>query len=116
MNNELNSKFFDELLAKNHIELPISIDTIEDMKNASKLISTCSSKYAYYKELEIKANFTKRELKRNKATKEEIEDAYVQEIAFGYIAEKYQKAYDSISRMITIKQQINYELRMTDGK
>ena len=64
----------------------------------------------------ITAKVKKRHIKRNDGSKRDAEDALSREEIFNTYAEIMKTAYNAISRMITIKQQINEELHFTDGR
>ena len=98
------------------LEIPPSIDTVEEMEMAGKLLSKCMSEYSYFTNMALMAKLRKRMLKRMKVPKEEVEDALSREEIFMNYADIMKFAYNTVSRMITVKQQVNDELRMTDGR
>ena len=62
------------------------------------------------------ARMRKRALKRSGADKFTVEDALTREEIFTNYAEIMKAAYQAASRMITVKQEINEELKFTDGR
>lgn len=105
-----------EWLEKNFVfDLQPSVETVEDMQAASLRLSEYTSWYVYLTQLEMNANIAKRMAKRDGKTKEEIEDATAREQYLSTYADLSKRAIDTTSRMVTIKQQINQELRMTDS-
>lgn len=96
--------------------IPISIETIRDMENAGRLLGRYASEYSYLSNMAMLAKLKKRTLKQDKADKKIIEDALSREEIFSNFADIAKSSYNAISRMITVKQQINDELKMTDGK
>ena len=95
------------------LNLPKTLETVEEMKEANRLLSMCTSNYAYLANLAMIAKLEKRKLKREKASKEEIEDALSREEIIQKYTDINKLYYQTISRMITVKQQINQEMRMS---
>lgn len=98
------------------LDIPISIDTPEDMVLAGSLLGRCTSNYSYLVNMSMMAKIMKRKLKRAGADKNTIEDALSREEIFTNYADIMKAAYNTVSRMITVKQQINAELKMSDSK
>ena len=98
------------------IHIPDSIETVEDMAVAGKLLGRYTSWYSYFTGMALAAKLRKRTLKQEKADKKVIEEALSREEIFTNYADIAKSAYNAISRMFAIKQEINNELRMTDGK
>lgn len=105
-----------ELSTRVPSHIPISIDTVEDMAEAGKLLGKYASWYSYLMSMSLAAKLKKRALKQEKADKKEIEDALSREEVFSSYADIVKASYNAISRMFTVKQQINDELKMTDGR
>lgn len=97
-------------------EIPETIDSIEDMKRAGKLLGKLANSYSYLMQLSSYAKLNVRIARRDKKNKEKIEDAIDRKTIIDTFAETVGMQYKAISRMLTIKQQINEELKMTDGK
>lgn len=96
--------------------MPPCVDSIEDMERAGRLLGQCASNYSYLLNMAMAAKIRKRHIKRIGENKQETEDALSREEIFNTYAEIMKTAYNAISRMITIKQQINEELHFTDGR
>ena len=95
------------------IRIPPQIETTEDMTHAAKLLSQATSYYSFFENMRIRARIEKRMMKRAKCETQLIEDMLMREEIFEVHAKTMNKAYTTISRMITVKQQVNYELKMT---
>lgn len=98
------------------VEIPPYVDSIEDMANAGRLLGQCASNYSYLLNMAMAAKIRKRHIKRDGGSRQEAEDALSREEIFNTYAEIMKTAYNAISRMITIKQEINEELHFTDGR
>ena len=98
-----------EYMQKNYLlDLPAQMDNIETMNYVSSLLSVTTSNYAFLTNLTMLAKLKKREAKREKKSKEECEDALSRE----EIADISKAYYNALSRMLTVKQQINQEMKM----
>ena len=98
------------------LEIPPSLDSINDMKQAGLLLGKCSSEFSYLANMAMTAKIRKRKVKREGGTRQDVEDALSREEIFATYADIMKLAYNSVSRMITVKQQINDELKFTDGR
>lgn len=98
------------------VNIPPYVDSIEDMEQAGRLLGVCASNYSYLINMAMAAKIRKRRVKRDGASKQEAEDALSREKIFSTYAEIMKTSYNSISRMITIKQEINEELHFTDAR
>lgn len=119
---------FKDLLAKDPFELleiltkeftfsaPEAIETPDDMREAGRLLRDLNSAYSYLIQLQSYSKLVVRELKRTKADKDEIDKAIDRKEIISNFADVIKMNYNTISRRITIKQQINLELRMTDSR
>ena len=97
------------------IELPESLDSEDDMKNAIGILSKATSYYSYLSNMAVIAKLEKRRLKRDGASKEDVEKALSVEEIFSNAADIAKATYNAVSRMFTIKQQIAEELKMSKG-
>lgn len=95
------------------ITMPQKIETIQEMSEAAKLMSTITGHYMYLSGLELRARMEKRMLKSNKCGDDLVEAMTMREEICGKYAKVLMQCYETISRMITVKQQINAELKMT---
>ena len=98
------------------LDLPPSIDTVDNLNKLAKLMSKSISEYSYLINMAQIARMRKRALKRSGADKLTVEDALTREEIFTNYAEIMKAAYQAASRMITVKQEINEELKFTDGR
>ena len=98
------------------LDLPPSIDTVDNLNKLAKLMSKSISEYSYLINMAQIARMRKRALKRSGADKFAVEDALNREEIFTNYAEIMKAAYQAASRMITVKQEINEELKFTDGR
>ena len=98
------------------LDLPPSIDTVDNLNKLAKLMSKSISEYSYLINMAQIARMRKRALKRSGADKFTVEDALTREEIFTNYAEIMKAAYQAASRMITVKQEINEELKFTDGR
>ena len=98
------------------LRIPPTVDSVEDMQAIGQLLSQSASEYSYLLNMAMLAKLRKRQLKRDGAEKKGCEDALSREEIFQNFASIMKTTYDAASRMITVKQQINEELRFTDGR
>ena len=98
------------------LDLPPSIDTVDNLNKLAKLMSKSISEYSYLINMAQIARMRKRALKRSGADKFTVEDALTREEIFTNYAEIMKAAYQAASRMITVKQEINEELKFTAGR
>ena len=96
-------------------DVPESVDTVDDMSTIGKMLSNTSNQYAFLNSLLSFSKIQCRELKRLNV-KRSYEDAVDRKEAITNITEAVKIRYKTLSRMITIKQEINNELKMTDGR
>lgn len=96
--------------------IPVTIETVEEMQQAGRILSACASEYSYLSDMALNAKIIKRRFKQEGRSKKEIDDALSREDIFEHFAEVMKAGYNAVSRMITIKQQVNEELKMTDGR
>ena len=100
------------LLLNFQIDIPPSITTVEDLEEASRILAKASTYYSFLSGMRLTARMQKRTLKRQKESQNEIEKMLAREEAFETQAQIAKTAYDTVSRMVTIKQQINQEMKM----
>lgn len=97
-------------------DIPETIDTVEDMRMAGKLLGRLANSYSYLMQLSSYAKLDVRTARRDKNNKQKVEDAIDRKNVIDTFGEAVGLKYKAISRMLTIKQQINEELKMTDGR
>lgn len=95
------------------IELPKQVETIDDLQFASRALGKLGPLYSWFVNMEMLANITKKQHK--KTNKEKYEEAMMKENIFSSYAKQVNIMYNTVSRMVTIKQQINQELRMLNS-
>ena len=96
--------------------LPTEISSIEDLENAEKLISILTNRLAYLSSLGVFAKIAVRDAKRlGKEHKEKWEDMVDRQTAINTAEETVKQKYNAISRMITVKQEINKEIYMSEN-
>jgi len=95
--------------------IPNEIETPEQMQEAARLLGECMANYVYLENMHVEARLIKRRLKQSKAPKEEIEEALIREEILDSWSDMAKNSYSAISRMISTRQQVLFELRMTDG-
>lgn len=104
------------LRAEYDYEIPETLETIEDLKRAGVLIGKLANTYSYMAQLSTYAKIAVRNAKKNKLDKNEIDDAIDRKAVIDTFANSIEMKYKAVSRLLTIKQQINEELKMTDGR
>ena len=99
--------------------IPFNEETISinDMFVVQEIITKTGNAFSYLAYLNSIAKIKVRQAKRSKEMKkEDVEDAIDRKDSISNIAEAVKMQYSAISRLITVKQQINEELKMTDGR
>ena len=94
------------------ITIPLTLTDANDLKLASEILSTAANAYSFLSNMRIIARVQKRALKRQRESAKEIEDMLAREEIFENQAAVVKQAYETVSRMVTIKQQIDQELKM----
>lgn len=94
------------------VDMPISIDTKEQVKKASEEMAKASAYYAFLTPLKLQANILKRVLKNKKEDKILIEDMLVRETIIDAHMSVMRQSYDTISRLFTIRYKEQEEIRM----
>lgn len=127
-NKELSSCSITEILAEDPNDLmvklqqeysyyvPETIETIDDLKKAGRMLGKLANTYSFLTQVSSYAKLEVRQLKRKKEAKDKIEDAIDRKTIIDTFAEVINLQYKAVSRLLTIKQQINEELKMTDGR
>lgn len=103
-------------LVENFVEkIPESLDTIEDMEEAGHLLGKTTNNFTY---LMATLNTFKIMVKKIKATgtKPEADEMITRRDIIQIVADISKQQYNAISRMITVKQEINNELKMGEAK
>lgn len=108
--------FAEKLKSEYLFYLPETIENADDLLEAGRLLGKIANSYSYLVQLSSLAKINVRKLKREKKNKDEIDDAIDRKDSINNTVEAVKMQYNAISRLITVKQQINEELKMTDGK
>lgn len=98
------------------IQIPLAIDSQEQVKKASEEMAKASAYYVFLSPLKLQANMLKRLLKKQKADKDLIDDMLVRETIFESQMAVMKQSYDTISRLFTIRHREQDELRMMGGQ
>ena len=93
-------------------EVPIAIDNTDDLKKAGILLGKLTNIYSYLVSLSMFAKLKVREAKKNKDNKEEIDKAVDRKEIINSYADIIKCQYNAISRMVTVKKQIDEEMKM----
>lgn len=93
-------------------EIPEKINTAQDLIEAGELISKLTSTYSYIMSLFLYAKIAVRDAKKNKLSKEEINDCIDRRDILDSFANTVKLQYTAVSRMITVKKQVDDELKM----
>ena len=98
------------------VEIPSSIESVEDMQHAARLLSKLTNIYSYFMSLDVYAKIAVRnEKKKGKDNKEMYELMVDRQYAIKSACETAKMAYNCLSRLITIKQEINKEINMSNN-
>ena len=97
-------------------DLPEFLDTPDDLRNAGRLLGELCAAYSYLIQLASYGKLLVRDLKRTKTDKATIDNAIDRRDVINNLAEIIKLQYNTVSRMVSIKQQINYELKMSDSR
>ena len=97
------------------VTIPTQLETVDDMRAAGELLGRCASLYSWLAALAMQAKLLKKSAKHN-GDKDAFETALSREEVFNTFADLTKMNYQAISRMLTIKTQINEELKMTDAR
>ena len=100
----LNSNFLEDI--------PIAINNVEDLKNAGVLLGKLTNIYSYLVSLSMFAKLKVREAKKDKENKENIDKAVDRKEIIKSYADVIKCQYNAVSRMVTVKKQIDEEMKM----
>lgn len=93
-------------------EIPTSVTSIDELKKAGAMLGKLTNIYSYLTAMSLFAKLKVREAKKNKIDKEEIDKCVDRKEIIASFAETVKCQYTAISRMITVKKQIDDEMRM----
>jgi len=104
-----------DLLAKEYsILIPTSIENASDMSQAGSMLGKLTNNYVYLMSALSYFKIWVKQCKQN-GNKEETELMMMRRDCVQTACDVIKQQYNAISRMITVVQEINYELRFTDG-
>lgn len=98
-------------------EVPTEIVTVEDLEAVGKMISQTTNQYAYLCTLFSAAKIDCRGWRRlSNEDKKQYEDAIDRKDIIQCFVDTVKMRYNALSRLITIKQEVNAELKMSELK
>jgi hypothetical protein len=100
----LNSNFLEDI--------PVTVTNIEDLKKAGQMLGELTNIYSYLVSLSLFAKLKVREVKRNKESKDVIDKAVDRKEIINSFADTIKCKYNAVSRMVTVKKQIDEEIKM----
>ena len=108
---ELNADLIEEYVH----EIPTDVESVDDMVRAGHLMGILTNNYSY---MLATLNTFKIWTKNCKLAddKKEYEKMAMRRDSVEAIVEILKQQYNAVSRLITIKQEINNELKMTEGR
>lgn len=105
------------------ITIPDRLDSVEEVSRTAELISRATAYYSFLESMRVEANLKKTIYKDSAAITDDpdLKKAYQKESAnmlkreqiFESMVKITDRTYQGISRMITIKQQVNKEIEMS---
>lgn len=105
------------------ITIPDRLDSVEEVSRTAELISKTTAYYSFLESMRVEANLKKTIYKDyaantddpdlKKAHQKESANMLKREQIFESMVKIMDRTYQSISRMITIKQQVNKEIEMS---
>lgn len=96
--------------------IPTEISTIEDMQAAEKMIAILTNRLSYLSSLGVYAKIgVRHEKRKGKEGKELWEDMVDRQTAINSAEDTIKQKYNAVSRMITVKQEINKEIYMSEN-
>lgn len=107
--------FFEWITYNFNTDMIDAVETEDDMRQASKMISRAIGNYSYLSSLLAYLKIKVRQEKRNK-NKEIYEDLIDKREVVQEMVDATKMLYNGISRMVTIKIEIDKEMNMTDFK
>lgn len=93
-------------------DIPTVIETVDDLKNAGVLLGKLTNIYSYLMSMATFAKLSVRESKKMGLTKDEVNDCIDRRDILDNYAATVKMQYTAISRMITVKKQIDEEMKM----
>lgn len=94
------------------VNIPERVENTEDLKASGELIGKITGYYSFLMSIYLNAKIEVRAAKRNKLPKEEIDEYIDRRDILKEYTDMLKLQYTSISRMITVKKQVDEELKM----
>lgn len=94
------------------IELPTDVNSLDEMNKAGMLLGKLANTYSYLKILSAYAKLNVRRAKQQKSNKEKIDEAVDRREIFETFADTIKLQYTAVSRMITVRKQMDEESKM----
>lgn len=105
-------KLVDWLTNNYSYEIPTSLSTVGELEKAGQMLGMLTNKYTYLATTLAYLKITLKSLKRQGKNSEEVEDMMMRRDVFQTLTDVVKQEYQAVSRMITVKQEINAELKM----
>ena len=100
-------------IQNNYIDdIPVSLETVDELQAAGNRLGELTNLYSYFISLVTIANIHLKECKREKKEKEIIDTAMARRDILQNTVDVLKMQYTAISRMITVKKQVDDELKM----
>ena len=93
-------------------DIPTTIETVDDLKNAGMLLGKLTNIYSYLMSMSTFAKLSVRESKKSGLSKDDINECIDRRDILDSYAATIKMQYTAISRMITVKKQIDEEMKM----
>lgn len=93
-------------------DIPTSVTSVEELKKAGEMLGKLTNIYSYLVSMSLFAKLKIREARKNKDDKEEIDKCVDRKEIISSFADTIKCQYNAISRMITVKKQIDDEMKM----
>lgn len=106
-------KLSEEMQEMFRIEMPLKIETEDELSDAQKKMGKYVANYSYLTNIAGTLKITKRIMKREGREKNEIDEILSKEELFTNFAESSKLAYQCISRMLTVRQMALEELKVS---
>lgn len=100
-------------LDKNFLDtIPTGIETTDDLRRAGELLGKLANIYSYIMSITTFAKLAVREAKRRGDSKDDINDCIARRDVLDSFTEVIKTQYNAVSRMITVKKQVDEEIKM----
>lgn len=93
-------------------QIPTTLENVDDLKDAGILLGKLTNIYSYLMSMATFAKLAVRESRKRKLPKEVIDDCIDRRDVIDNYTDIIKTQYTAVSRMITVKKQIDDELKM----